>query len=237
MKPNIMSGMLVLTVLTQAACSKINEGMTDPTDGDSTAASDETGDTSTGATGGGATDTSISGEATGETGGSGESCACFSSESPGDFDILCPAEVKAEIDGACSNKVCTYDAAAVDAALTFLATGEAGIVTWKVDTGLVPIVSPRPLGPRAHATSAHCPYQFCSGGIHVATGDGKIFTQTSMNEDSSTTISPLTGATQRAADYFKECAQNADIVARFNCVWDAGQAPDLGDCAEGDELP
>ena len=106
------------------------------------------------------------------TGEPADTCACFSSPGPGTFELLCPAEIKAEIDGACAGDDCTYDGVAIAAALAFLATGEPGIVLWTVDDGAVPATASP--GPQTRDLGATCPYQYCRGGIHIVTGDGKV---------------------------------------------------------------
>ncbi len=201
---------------------------------------------STGATTGSSADTSAgtsgdtsstSAGATGDAASTGEpldTCACFSSPGPGEFELLCPAEIKAEIDGACAGDNCSYDDIAIAAALAFLATGEPGIVLWTVDDGAIPATASPDL--RTRDLGATCPYQYCRGGIHIVTGDGKVFTQTRESSDIPSVVSPLASATLRPAMYFADCAQNPDVAARFACVTDPGQSPFFEPCAEGTEF-
>lgn len=198
----------------------------------------DTGATGDAASTGAATDDAASTSATtgdaASTGEPADTCACFSSPGPGTFELLCPAEIKAEIDGACAGDDCTYDGVAIAAALAFLATGEPGIVLWTVDDGAIPATaSPRP---QTRDLGATCPYQYCRGGIHIVTGDGKVFTQTRESSDIPSVVSPLASATLRPALYFADCAQDPDVAARFACVTDPGQSPFFEPCAEGTEF-
>jgi hypothetical protein len=194
-----------------------------PTTTDATTTS---GDTTSGTT----SDTT---HATDDTTSGDPACACFEpSGSDGEFTILCPAPVKASISATCGDP-CTYDEAAIAAALTFLATGEPGIVTWSVEESYYAA----PLTPRALATAATCSGQFCHGGIHILTGDGKVYTQEMEYDDLSGEIGPLVGATLRDATYFNMCAQDPDAAARFACIVNAAMPPKFADeCVPGDEL-
>jgi len=164
------------------------------------------------------------------------------------FDVVCPVEIKAEIVGDCSmyEGPCTYDEDEVDAALAFLATGEPGVVIWKVASdlsGLLPrsgaAARDERSGPlRTSALtglSAECNQAFCTGGLHVVVDD-KIFTQTIEQMDLSGTRSPLAGATLKDSAFFTACAADPDIAVRFDCVKQAMTAPDFALCAEGEDL-
>jgi hypothetical protein len=232
-----VEGVLLLTL---TGCPKTDDGMTDPGTAEAstvamagtTASEGTTSEITTAPTTGGETTT---GTTAGESTDTGEdSCACFESIGGGaTFNILCPAAGQASIVGSCSDDVCMYDEPAVDAALAFLATGEPGIVTWNVNTGSFAASAS---GGAVVRQKAACSAQFCVGGIHIVTGDGKIFTQTAENDDLSGSVSPLHGATLRPADFFTTCAQNPDVPARFDCVVNAMQGPDFDDCSEGEDF-
>jgi hypothetical protein len=166
-------------------------------------------------------------------------CACFEELEPRGFEVVCPAEVKAEITDDCSSGECILDAAAVDAALAFLATGEPGIVTWALEGESYALVADRTDDLTSPIVGvglyADCPFSFCSGGLHVVV-DGKIFTQTVQEMDLSGERSPLVGATLKEPAFFSECAKNPDVEARFDCVQAAMTAPEFSTCSPGEDL-
>jgi len=244
-------------LLTLTGCPAADDGATDPPGSTGVAAT--TGTTTGGATSSAptttdpttttgdttsvdpATDTTDAGttDTTTDTTGGALACPCFEpSGSDGEFTILCPAPMKASVSASCGDP-CTYDEAAIATALTFLATGEPGIVSWSVDDSdfLVP-PTPRVMrDPRALATAATCSGQFCTGGIHILTGDGKVYSQEMEYNDLSGEIGPLVGATLRDATYFNMCAQNPELAARFACIRDAAEPPTFADeCVPGDDL-
>jgi hypothetical protein len=174
------------------------------------------------------------------TGGpSSPDCECIEETSPSRFDVVCPADIKAEITGDCTyDDECTYDEAEIDAALAFLATGEPGVVVWDINgepSALLPRSGDRGAPLRISALTglaADCSDAFCTGGLHVVV-DGKIYTQTIEQMDLSGQRSPLTGATLKDATFFTTCAQQPEVRDRFDCVKAAMTAPEFSQCAEG----
>jgi hypothetical protein len=233
-------------LLTLTGCPAPDDGATDPA---SSTAVDATSGTSTtsGTTSSTTTDpttaaaattgepaTTDSTDSTDSTTGDALPCACFQpSGSGGEFTILCPAPAKASASADCGGDTCTYDEAGITAALALLAAGAPGVVTWSVDQSDF-LAPPHP---RALATAANCSGQFCDGGIHILTGDGKVYSQEMEYNDLSGEIGPLVGATLRDASYFNMCAQNPELAARFACIRAAAEPPTFADeCVPGDDL-
>lgn len=238
-------------LLTLTGCPAPGDGATDPASssgGDPTTGGSTTGDTTGDTTSSASTTTdptttaaATTGESTTtattdttDTTGDALPCACFQpSGSGGEFTILCPAPAKAGASADCGGDTCTYDEPGITAALTLLAAGAPGVVTWSVDQS--DFLAPH--SPRALATAANCSGQFCTGGIHILTGDGKVYSQEMEYNDLAGEIGPLVGATLRDATYFNMCAQNPELAARFACIRNAAEPPTFADeCVPGDDL-